>query len=159
MTPTAGPPRLLAALKQGVDGMRRAEVAVACIAILLVAFVALWRGADRGRNHVVDGQTLGAESNACPLFAFDCDIAVAVAMPVFQTRDPGAIVTATSFAQPPCADGGTHCTFAGLGHLLFVVFDLEGGSRRAIRLMCQPPTYEGQSLSTPAACEPSEPTS
>jgi hypothetical protein len=139
--------------------MRRAEIAVAFIAILFLAFAILWRGAGRDRNHIVDGQTIGAESTACPLFAFDCDIAVAAAMPVLKTRDPGAIVTATSFAQPACADGRTQCTFAGIGRLLFVVFDLEGGSRRAIRLMCQPPTYEGQSLSTPAACEPSEPTS
>jgi hypothetical protein len=136
--------------------MRRAEIAVAFIAILLFAFVILWRGAGRDRNHVVDGQTLGPESTACPLFAFDCDIAVAAAMPVLKTQDPGAIVTATSFAQPPCPDGTIPCTFAGIGRLLFVVFDLEGGSRRAIRLMCAMPTYEGQSLVRPAACESSD---
>ena len=77
-------------------------------------------------------------------------------MPGLKTQDTGAIVTATSFAQPACPDGTTPCTFAGLGRLLFVVFDLEGGSRRAIRLMCHPPTYVEQSLATPAACEPSE---
>jgi hypothetical protein len=136
--------------------MRRAEIAVAFIAMLLLAVVILWRGADRDRNHVVGGRAIGAESTACPLFAFDCDIAVAAAMPVLQARDPGAIVTATSFAQPACADGRTQCTFAGIGRLLFVVFHLEGGSRRAIRLMCQPPTYVEQSLATPASCEPSE---
>jgi hypothetical protein len=63
--------------------------------------------------------------------------------------------SATSFAQPACPDGTIPCTFAGLGRFLFVVFDLEGGSR-AIRLMCTPNIYQGQSLVTPAACEPSE---
>jgi hypothetical protein len=127
------------------------------MAILLpAAFSTLW---GRDRNHVVDGQALGPESNACPLYALDCDIAVAAAMPVLQTRDPRAIVTATSFAQPACPDGGIQCTFAGFSRLLFVVFDLEGGSRPAIRLMCALPTYEGQSLVRPAACEPSEPPS
>jgi hypothetical protein len=81
---------------------------------------------------------------------------VAAAMPVLKTQEPGAIVTATSFARPSCPDGTIPCTFAGLNRLLFVVFDLEGGSRRAIRLMCAPNIYQGQSLVTPAACEPSE---
>jgi hypothetical protein len=92
-------------------------------------------------------------------YGFDCDIAVAAAMPVLKSQHPGAIVTATSFAQPACPAGTIPCTFAGLGRLLFVVFDLGGGSRRAIRLMCAMPTYSGQSLVTPAACEPTEATS
>jgi hypothetical protein len=151
----------------GVDGMRRAWVAVAFIGILLLAFGALWRavsppsssGSGRDENHVVDGQALGPESTACLLLALDCDIAVAAAMPVLKTQDPEVIVTATSFAQPACPDGTIPCTFAGLSRLMFVVFDLEGGSRRAIGLMCALPTYQGQSLVTPAACKPTEPPS
>ena len=80
-------------------------------------------------------------------------------MPVLKTQDPVAIVTATSFAQPACPYGTIPCTFAGLSRLLIVVFDLEGGSRRAIRLMCAMPTYQGQSLVTPAVCKPTEPPS
>jgi len=146
--------------------MRRAWVAVAFIGILLLAVGVLWSdvlpppapGPSR-ENHVVDGQALGPESTGCPLLALDCEVAIAAAKPVLETQDPEVIVTATSFAQPACPDGTIPCTFAGLSRQLFVVFDLQGGSRRAIGVTCSLPTYQGQSMVTSAACKPTQPPS
>jgi hypothetical protein len=122
-------------------------VPVVIVAGLLVGY-ALFHQPDYQGPHVVDGVHMGAEG-VCPEAPSPndlCALAVPFATQGLVSREPAAVVVRASIAEPTCsADGKIMCTFAGLAKPAFVVFDLQDGSRRVIRVDCQGAVYSGAS--------------